>query len=343
MYLLVTGGCGFIGSNYIRYVLNNYEQINVVNVDALTYAGNLQNLQDVQATYGPDRYFFECSDITNCLAIENVFNKYQIDAVINFAAESHVDRSIHDPSLFIKTNVLGTQVLLTAALTAGVKRFVHVSTDEVYGDLALTDPAFVESTPLNPSSPYSASKAAADMLVHAFQRTYDFDVVITRCSNNYGPYQFPEKLIPLMTSLALEEKTLPIYGDGSNIRDWIHVLDHCRGVHLALLKGRSGSVYNFGGSAERTNLDVVRTILGELGKDRSLITFVHDRPGHDWRYAMNYEHAQNELGYSPEFTFESGIKETITWYRNNTAWVDSIRSGEYLKFIQKQYGFVANA
>lgn len=343
MYLLVTGGCGFIGSNYIRYVLNNYEQIKVINVDALTYAGNLQNLQDVQATYSPDRYFFECCDITNCLAIENVFKKYRIDAVVNFAAESHVDRSIHDPSLFIKTNVLGTQVLLTAALNAGVKRFVHVSTDEVYGDLTLTEPAFVESTPLNPSSPYSASKAAADLLVQAFHRTYDFDVVITRCSNNYGPYQFPEKLIPLMTSLALEEKSLPIYGNGSNIRDWIHVLDHCRGVNLALLKGKSGSVYNFGGSAERTNLDVVRTILGELGKDRSLITFVQDRPGHDWRYAMNYERAQNELGYLPEFTFESGIKETIAWYRDNTAWVDSIKSGEYLKFMQEQYEGVVNA
>lgn len=337
MVILVTGGCGFIGSNYVRYVLHSFKDVTVVNVDALTYAGNLLSLVDVQEKFLNKQYFFEHVDISDSLAVQNLFEKYSVDAVVNFAAESHVDRSIHDPSPFIRTNVMGTQVLLSAAKNAGVERFVHVSTDEVYGDLSLTDPAFIESTPLKPSSPYSASKAAADMLVYAFYRTYGYDVTITRCSNNYGPYQFPEKLIPLMITLASENKPLPVYGDGRNIRDWIHVADHCRGVHLALMKGKAGQAYNFGGNAERKNLEVIRTILDAVGKDESLITFVADRPGHDCRYAMNYELAQKELGYEPEYTFERGIHETIDWYRENTEWTQSVVSGEYLRFMKKQY------
>ncbi|MCT4534416.1 dTDP-glucose 4,6-dehydratase [Halodesulfovibrio sp.] len=337
MNLLVTGGCGFIGSNYIHYIFNTFNDINVINIDKLTYAGNLLNLQSIEKEFGGSRYFFEHADIADADAIHTIFEKYDIDAVINFAAESHVDRSINDPSPFITTNVMGTQVLLTAARKAGIERFVHVSTDEVYGDLSLDDPAFTEETPLHPSSPYSASKASADMLAYAFYRTYGYNVSITRCSNNYGPYQFPEKLIPLMFSLASADKPLPVYGTGMNIRDWIHVSDHCKGVHLTLMKGKAGKAYNFGGNAERTNLDVIHTILGDLGKSEDLITFVKDRPGHDKRYAMNYSLAKKELGYEPEYSFERGIAETLDWYRNNTNWLQDVQSGAYREFMKKWY------
>lgn len=338
MNLLVTGGCGFIGSNYIHYIFNTFSDITVINIDKLTYAGNLLNLQSIEKEHGGKRYFFEHADIADANAVADVFNKYDIDAVVNFAAESHVDRSINDPSPFITTNVMGTQVLLTAARKANIERFVHVSTDEVYGDLSLKDPAFTEETPLHPSSPYSASKASADMLAYAFYRTYGYNVSITRCSNNYGPYQFPEKLIPLMFSLASTDKPLPVYGTGMNIRDWIHVSDHCRGVHLTLMKGKAGKAYNFGGNAERTNLEVIRTILTDLGKSEDLITFVKDRPGHDRRYAMDYTLAQKELGYEPEYSFERGIKETLDWYRENTNWLKDVQSGAYLEFMKKWYG-----
>lgn len=338
MNLLVTGGCGFIGSNYIHYIFNTFSDINVINMDKLTYAGNLLNLQSIEKEHGGKRYFFEHADIADANAVAGIFEKYDIDAVVNFAAESHVDRSINDPSPFITTNVMGTQVLLTAARKANIERFVHVSTDEVYGDLSLDDPAFTEETSLHPSSPYSASKASADMLAYAFYRTYGYNVSITRCSNNYGPYQFPEKLIPLMFSLASTDKPLPVYGTGMNIRDWIHVSDHCRGVHLTLMKGEAGKAYNFGGNAERTNLEVIRTILNDLGKSEDLITFVKDRPGHDRRYAMDYTLAQKELGYEPEYSFERGIKETLDWYRNNSTWLQDVQSGAYLEFMKKWYG-----
>lgn len=337
MNLLVTGGCGFIGSNYIHYIFNTFSDITVINLDKLTYAGNLLNLQSIEKEYGGTRYFFEHADIADADAVASIFDKYKIDAVVNFAAESHVDRSINDPSPFITTNVMGTQVMLSAARNANIERFVHVSTDEVYGDLSLEEPAFTESTPLHPSSPYSASKASADMLAYAFYRTYGFNVSITRCSNNYGPYQFPEKLIPLMFSKASADQALPVYGTGMNIRDWIHVADHCKGVHLTLMKGKAGKAYNFGGNAERTNLDVIRTILQDLGKSEDLITFVKDRPGHDRRYAMNYELAQKELGYEPEFTFERGMKETLDWYKKNTEWLKDVQSGAYLEFMKKWY------
>jgi dTDP-glucose 4,6-dehydratase len=337
MRLLVTGGCGFIGSNFIRDMLSRHDGLTIVNLDALTYAGNRQSLADVEAAHGGKRYFFARGDIANAELALYLFEEHKIEAVVNFAAETHVDRSISDASPFIRTNVAGTQSLLDAARLYGLKRFVHVSTDEVYGTLG-PDGKFSEETPLAPNSPYSASKAGADMLVRAAHETYGMDTVITRCSNNYGPFQFPEKLIPLMFSKAMADEALPIYGDGLNVRDWIYVTDHCRGVELTLLKGKPGEVYNFGGDAEKPNIDVVRTILKALDKPESLIRFVTDRPGHDRRYAMDFTKASRELGFRPEYDFTRGIRETVDWYRQNDGWLESVKSGAYLQFMDKWYG-----
>ncbi|MCL1985493.1 MAG: dTDP-glucose 4,6-dehydratase [Betaproteobacteria bacterium] len=337
MNLFVTGGCGFIGANFVRYVLKRESTCRVLNLDKLTYAGNLASLAGAEEA-APGRYRFVHGDIGDHDLVAALFAEQAFDAVINFAAESHVDRSIADPTLFVTTNVMGTQVLLSAAFAAGIPRFVHISTDEVYGSLGPDDAAFTEKTPLAPNSPYSASKAGADFLVHAFHETYGMNTVITRCSNNYGPYQFPEKLIPLMLRRASRDESLPVYGDGGNIRDWIHVEDHCLGVYLALTKGSSGAVYNFGGHAERTNIEVVRTLLGILGKSESLIRFVQDRPGHDRRYAMDYSLAEKELGYAPKWKFSSGLAATAEWYAQNTAWLDGVESGAYRNFMQAWYG-----
>lgn len=342
MILLVTGGAGFIGSNFIRYYLRRHRQGAVVNLDALTYAGNLENVADCE---GDERYRFIKGDITDPQAVEQAFLLAEqqlggvVTAVVHFAAESHVDRSIAEAGAFVRTNVLGTQVMLEAARRHGVERFIQVSTDEVYGSLPLDDPEarFEESTPLAPNSPYAASKAAADLLARAYWRTYGLPVIITRCSNNYGPYQFPEKLIPLMISNALEEKPLPVYGDGRNVRDWIYVEDHCRGIEAALERGRPGEVYNFGGHAEMSNLDVVRAILRLVGKPESLITFVADRPGHDRRYAMRTEKAERELGWRPRWSFEEGLAATVEWYVEHRDWVNRVRSGAYRDYYRRMY------
>lgn len=331
--LFVTGGCGFIGSTFIRDLLARDSSVNIVNYDALTYAGNLENLADVA---GNPRYRFVKGDITDRTAVMDAIGE-GIDAVINFAAESHVDRSILDSSPFIKTNVMGTQILLDCARAKKVKRFVQVSTDEVYGSLGATG-FFTESTPLSPNSPYSASKAGADLLVNAYHHTFGMDTITTRCSNNYGPYQFPEKLIPLFVSNLLNDQQVPVYGDGMQIRDWIHVSDHARGVEMAWRKGKSGEVYNFGGRCEKANLHLTELLLEILGKTHSLIKFVADRPGHDRRYAIDCAKAESELGWSPEISFEKGLQETIDWYKKNTEWVNRIRSGDYLKYYETQYG-----
>ena len=337
MRLLVTGGCGFIGSNFIRDMLARHDGLTIVNLDLLTYAGNRQSLADVEAAHGGKRYFFARGDIANAELVLHLFEEHKIEAVANFAAESHVDRSITDASPFVRTNIAGTQSLLDASRHFGIKRFVHVSTDEVYGTLG-PDGKFTEDTPLAPNSPYSASKAGADMLVRAANETYGMDTVITRCSNNYGPFQFPEKLIPLMFSRAMADEALPVYGDGLNVRDWIYVLDHCRGVELALLKGKSGEVYNFGGDAEKPNIEVVRTILAALAKPESLIKYVTDRPGHDRRYAMDFTKATRELGFVRAYDFSRGIAETMAWYRQNGAWLASVQSGAYRQFMASWYG-----
>ena len=339
MRILVTGGCGFIGSNFIAFLLREDPEALVCNVDKLTYAGNPANLAEVERAYS-DRYAFERADIADPAAMDRIFAERRIEAVVNFAAESHVDRSIDDPAPFLRTNVQGTQVLLSTARAHGIRRFVHVSTDEVYGSLPLDAPDafFTELTPLAPNSPYSASKAAADLFCRAWFETYGFPVLITRCSNNYGPCQFPEKLIPFMYLRALRNEPLPVYGDGLNVRDWIHVADHCRGVYLALTKGRPGAVYNFGGGAERSNIAVVREILRFCGKEESLIRLVRDRPGHDRRYAMDYSLAGRELGFRPSFSFEDGLAATLRWYGENHSWAENIASGAYLAFQRNWYG-----
>ena len=336
MRILVTGGCGFIGSNFIRLVLAQCGKTEIVNLDKLTYAGNLANLADLP----PDqarRHRFVKGDIADRAMVSSLLAQEKPDAIVHFAAESHVDRSITDASPFITTNVLGTQVLLDCARQAGIPRMVHVSTDEVYGTLG-PEGRFREDTPLAPNSPYSASKASSDLLVRAAHETFGQNVVITRCSNNYGPYQFPEKLIPLMTGRARRGEPLPVYGSGTNVRDWIHVEDHCRGVLLALEKGRPGGVYNFGGDAERANLDVVRTILRLTGRDESLIRFVKDRPGHDLRYAMDHSLASRELGFSPLTNIEAGLEETVRWYESHDEWVRQVESGAYRDFEKIWYG-----
>ncbi|MBR1413256.1 MAG: dTDP-glucose 4,6-dehydratase [Bacilli bacterium] len=328
MRFLVTGGAGFIGSNYMHYVVNKYPNDYFVCLDALTYAGNYNNIKDLEEK---DNYKFVKGDITDKEFIDDLFNKEQFDVVINFAAESHVDNSIKNPGVFLTTNIIGTQVLMDASLKYNVKRYHQVSTDEVYGDLPLDKPElkFREDTPIHTSSPYSSSKAGADLLVGAYHRTYGLPTTISRCSNNYGPYQFPEKLIPVVISKALKNEKIPVYGTGSNVRDWIHVIDHNIGVDLIVRNGRVGEVYNLGGHSERTNLEVVKTILKQMGKSEDLITFVEDRKGHDLRYAIDSTKSEDELGWNRTYTFENGIKETVDWYLNNTEWIDNILSGEY--------------
>ena len=329
MRILVTGGCGFIGSNFIRYILKHYKPACVTNVDALTYAGNLENLAGVAEENG-DRYEFFKSDIGNPDQMDAVMTEHQFYAVLNFAAESHVDRSINSPQNFIHTNVVGTGVLLDAARRHGVQRFVQVSTDEVYGSLGSTG-KFTETSPLQPSSPYSASKAGADLLALAYFKTFGLDVIVTRCSNNYGRYQFPEKLIPLMIIKAMRNEPLPVYGDGLNVRDWIHVDDHCAAIVAALFEGKAGNVYNFGGDGELTNIDLVKLILKKLGKPESLISFVTDRLGHDRRYAIDSSFAMKELNWKPRRDFPSGLADTIQWYMANRSWWEPLleRTGRY--------------
>jgi dTDP-glucose 4,6-dehydratase len=327
--ILVTGGMGFIGSNFIRLLLAERPAWSVVNLDLLTYAANPENLEGaVEAARAEGRYAFVRGDIADELLVAEVLG-VGIDAIVNFAAESHVDRSIESAAPFVRTNVVGTQVLLDAARNQDVGRFVQVSTDEVYGDLGPREPPFREDTPLAPSSPYSASKAGGDMLALAYHRTHGLDVVVTRCSNNYGPRQFPEKLLPLMIVNALEGRPLPVYGKGENVRDWIEVDDHCRGVLVALERGEPGTVYNFGGACERRNLDVVRAIVELLGASEDLIEFVTDRPGHDRRYAIDFTRAMNELGWSPACTFETGLARTVDWYLENRRWWKRVQDGAY--------------
>ncbi|MCP3794767.1 dTDP-glucose 4,6-dehydratase [Paenibacillus sp. CH40] len=333
MKLLVTGGAGFIGSNFVLYMLKQHPDYEIVNIDALTYAGNLENLKSIENN---PKHSFIKADITDTQAIDQLMQQ-GIDVVVNFAAESHVDRSILEPEVFVKTNVLGTQVLLDAAKKYNVAKFVQVSTDEVYGSLGETG-LFTEETPLQPNSPYSASKAGGDLLVRAYHETFGLPVNITRCSNNYGPYQFPEKLIPLMISRALSDQQLPVYGDGLNIRDWLYVEDHCSAIDLVIHQGKLGEVYNIGGNNERTNVHIVKTVLEELGKPESLISYVQDRPGHDRRYGIDPTKTMNELGWKPKHSFETGIKETIRWYLDNEEWWTRIQSGEYQHYYAKQYG-----
>ncbi len=322
MRILVTGGCGFIGSNFIRHILQHYKPAGVTNVDALTYAGNLANLDGVVEEHG-ERYEFFKADIANADQMDALMTEHQFYAVINFAAESHVDRSINSPLNFIHTNVVGTSVLLDCARRHGVQRFIQISTDEVYGSLGKTG-KFTEQSQLNPSSPYSASKAGADVLALASHKTYGQEVIVTRCSNNYGPYQFPEKLIPLMIIKALRDDPLPVYGDGLNVRDWIHVSDHCAGIVAALFEGKPGAIYNFGGDGEMVNLDLVKMILQKLGKPESLISFVTDRLGHDRRYAIDSSLAQRELKWKPRKNFKDGLDATIQWYVDNPSWWEAL-------------------
>ena len=336
MKIIVTGGAGFIGGNFVLYAVNQYPEDEIINLDALTYAGNLETLKSVE---NKPNYKFVKGDIADREFIFDLFEKEKPDVVINFAAESHVDRSITDPEIFVRTNVVGTTTLLDACRTFGIKRYHQVSTDEVYGDLPLDRPdlLFSETTPIHTSSPYSSAKAAADLFVQAYHRTYGLPISISRCSNNYGPYHFPEKLIPLVISRALNNEEIPVYGKGENVRDWLYVTDHCKAIDLVVRKGRDGEVYNIGGHNEKTNLEVVKTILKCLGKPESLIKFVTDRPGHDLRYAMDPTKIVNELGWKPEHDFESGIRDTIDWYLNNKEWWENIISGEYTKYFEKQY------
>ena len=348
--ILVTGGCGFIGSNFIRYLYSKHPDLKIINLDSLTYAGNPENLSDIEnkeAENKDKRYIFIKGDIRDKNAVKNVFDEYNVDAIINFAAESHVDRSILGPKVFIDTNVMGTMNLLECArrswldeddnLKEDGKVFFQISTDEVYGSLG-SEGYFTEETNLAPNSPYSASKTSADLLVRSYNKTFKLPTLITRCSNNYGPYQFPEKLIPLMLSNALEDKPLPVYGDGLNVRDWLHVYDHSIAIDTVLRKGRRGEVYNIGGNNEKTNIEIVRLILKELDKPESLIKFVEDRKGHDRRYAIDSSKIKYELGWETSYTFEQGIVETIQCYIKNEDWLMSVKSGEYMNYYKKNYG-----
>ena len=327
---LITGGAGFIGTNYIRYILRMYPEDEIVCADKLTYAGNYDNLKEFE---GEKRFAFEQIDICDRKAVYSLFKTYNIDCVANFAAESHVDRSIENPEIFLQTNIIGTEVLLDAVNKYGIKRFHQISTDEVYGDLPLDRPdlKFEENWSIKTSSPYSASKASADLLCLAYFRTFGTPVTISRCSNNYGPYQFPEKLIPLMIEKAQRDESLPVYGDGKNIRDWLYVEDHCSAVDKIIRYGKVGEIYNIGGNNERANIDIVKIILEALGKPESLITYVKDRPGHDKRYAINSCKIQNELGWKPQTDFDVGMRQTIEWYKNNPKWIERILNGEYRK------------
>ena len=345
--ILVTGGAGFIGSNFVKYMLKEHSEYRIINIDSLTYAGNLENLADVAENAN---YRFVKCDIRDSATVERLFEEENIDTVVNFAAESHVDRSIVDPQAFLTTNVLGTQVLLDAAKKSwklapddkysreyreGVK-YLQVSTDEVYGALGKTG-MFTETTPLAPNSPYSASKASADLFVRAYHETFGLPVNITRCSNNYGPYQFPEKLIPLMLNNCIKGKPLPVYGDGLQIRDWLHVSDHCKGIYTVLEKGKVGEVYNIGGNNEKANIDIVKLIIKAAGASEDLITYVKDRPGHDRRYAIDNTKITTELGWAPEYTFEQGIAETVKWYLENREWTEHIISGDYANYYDRMY------
>ncbi len=331
--LLVAGGAGFIGSNFIRYVLGAHGDWRVVNIDKLTYAGNLANLKDLE---GDDRYGFIRADICEAPRIGEIVAAERPDAIVNFAAETHVDRSINDPSLFLRTNVLGTQVLLEEARRSGIARYIQISTDEVYGSLG-PEGKFTEGSPLRPNSPYAASKTAGDHIVRAWFRTYGVPGIVTRCSNNYGPYQFPEKLIPFFITLLRENKQVPVYGDGMNVRDWIHVDDHSRAIDAVLLRGRPGEVYNIGGGNERTNIEITKLLISYVGKTESHMKFVPDRPGHDRRYAIDDTKVRQELGVAPMVPFEEGLRETVRWYLENEEWCSSVRSGEYLKFYDQWY------
>lgn len=335
MNLLVTGGAGFIGSNFVRYMLTTYPDVKVVNLDALTYAGNLENLADFEEE---PRYTFIRADIADAEVVERVFGENAFDVVVNFAAESHVDRSLHiGADAFIRANVLGVQVLLDAARANTVARFLQVSTDEVYGSLGPVG-QFTESSPIQPNNPYAATKSGADCLVRAAHKSHGLDVVITRCSNNFGPYQFPEKLIPLMIANALEDKQLPVYGDGMHVRDWIYVRDHCSGIDAVLRRADPGSVYNLGGNHDVPNIEIVKLILKILDKPESLIEFVTDRPGHDRRYAMDCSKIAQDLGWKAEHSFEDALRETVDWYLANRPWWDRIRSGEYTEYYDRLYG-----
>lgn len=337
MTIIVTGGAGFIGSNFIFYMLQQHPEDRIICLDKLTYAGNLSTLAPVM---GNSNFRFVKEDICNREAIYDLFAQEKPDVVVNFAAESHVDRSIENPEIFLQTNIIGTSVLMDACRKYGIERYHQVSTDEVYGDLPLDRPDlfFTETTPIHTSSPYSSSKASADLLVMAYRRTYELPVTISRCSNNYGPYQFPEKLIPLMISNALHDKPLPVYGEGKNVRDWLYVEDHCKAIDLILRKGREGEVYNIGGHNEMRNIDIVKLICKELGKPESLITYVKDRKGHDMRYAIDPAKIHAELGWLPETMFADGIKKTIRWYLDNEEWWQTIISGEYQNYYEKMYG-----
>jgi dTDP-glucose 4,6-dehydratase len=333
MRILVAGGAGFIGSNFIRYILGAHGDWSVVNVDKLTYAGNLANLADVA---GDPRYRFHRADICDAAEVARIFAEEKPEAVVNFAAETHVDRSIDDPALFLRTNVLGTQVLLDAARKAKVARYLQISTDEVYGSLGPTG-KFSEESPLAPNSPYAASKTSADLLVRAYGKTFSMPVLVTRCSNNYGPYQFPEKLIPFFVTLLREGKPVPVYGDGMNVRDWIHVEDHSRAVDAVLQHGRPGEIYNVGGGNERTNIEITKLLIAAMGKDERLMKFVPDRPGHDRRYAIDDAKIRAELGVVPRVPFEEGLRATVRWYIDNEPWWRAVQSGEYQSFYDRWY------
>ena len=337
MNIVVTGGAGFIGGNFVYYMLEKYPEHRIICYDKLTYAGNLATLDEAMKQ---ENFKFVRGDIADRESVDRLFQEEKPDIIVNFAAESHVDRSIEDPELFLRTNIIGTSVLLDACRKYGIKRYHQVSTDEVYGDLPLDRPDlfFTETTSLHTSSPYSASKASADLLVQAYSRTYKIPATISRCSNNYGPYHFPEKLIPLMIINALHDKKLPVYGNGENVRDWLYVKDHCAAIALILFKGKEGEVYNIGGHNERRNIDVVKTILKELGKPESLIEHVEDRKGHDRRYAIDPTKIKNELGWEPETRFEDGIKATVKWYLENKGWWEKIVSGEYQSYYDNMYG-----
>ena len=332
MKILVTGGAGFIGSNFILHLLESDSGIEIVNLDALTYAGNLENLKAIE---GDARHRFLHGDICDPQVVRDAWSD-EVEACVHFAAESHVDRSVEGPEVFLRTNVMGTQQLLERQRELGHGRFVMVSTDEVYGSLG-AEGAFSEATPLAPNSPYSASKASADLLCRAYHHTFGMDVVTTRCSNNYGPFQFPEKLIPLMIANALEDKPLPVYGDGKNVRDWLHVRDHCSAIDVVMRKGKSGEVYNVGGNSERENIQVVKVLIDALGKSHDLITYVKDRPGHDLRYAIDATKIRDELGWEPSVVFEDGIAETIQWYLDHGDWLEQVRSGAYRDYYEKMY------
>jgi len=335
MKLLVTGGAGFIGSNFVRYMLSGYSDVTVVNLDSLTYAGNLESLSGLEQN---PRYTFVRGNIASVEDVEDVFGKHSFEAVVNFAAESHVDRSLHlGAESFITTNICGVQVLLDACRKYDVRRFLQVSTDEVYGSLA-SEGRFSELSPIQPNNPYAATKAGADLMVRAAHKSYGLDAVVTRCSNNVGPYQFPEKLVPLVITNALEDKELPVYGDGMHVRDWIYVLDHCSAIDLVLREAAPGGVYNIGGDHDVPNIEIVRLILSILGKPESLITYVEDRPGHDRRYAMDSGRIGQDLGWKPEHSFEEAIQETVQWYLDNRPWWEHIRNGEYITYYERMYG-----